>query len=169
MIVQAAFGNDPVEKVVLVSLQSGYLFIQTDKTIYTPGSTGKGLVGDLVTRPGSLVGGAGRASLSCPSLSLHLLVLYRIFTVDHKLLPVGRTVIVSIEVRASQGPRHTWARDSGSARENLRQRKRHWKSHSSRSPKAKNYIEAQTQRSRDGQGPRVTVWSKACTLASSSR
>ncbi|XP_006172143.1 LOW QUALITY PROTEIN: complement C3 [Tupaia chinensis] len=61
--VQANFGNVPVEKVVLVSLQSGYLFIQTDKTIYTPGST----------------------------------VLYRIFTVDHKLLPVGRTVIVSIE------------------------------------------------------------------------
>ncbi|KAF7475562.1 Hypothetical predicted protein [Marmota monax] len=52
-----------VEKVVLVSLQSGYLFIQTDKTIYTPGST----------------------------------VLYRIFTVDHKLLPVGRTIVVSIE------------------------------------------------------------------------
>lgn len=43
MTVQAAFGNaPPVEKVVLVSFQSGYLFIQTDKTIYTPGSTGKG-------------------------------------------------------------------------------------------------------------------------------
>nr|XP_020038664.1 complement C3 [Castor canadensis] len=61
--VQANFGATQVEKVVLVSLQSGYLFIQTDKTIYTPGST----------------------------------VLYRIFTVDHKLLPVGRTVIVTIE------------------------------------------------------------------------
>ncbi|KAM5230170.1 complement C3-like isoform 2-T2 [Hipposideros larvatus] len=61
--VHASFGDTVVEKVVLVSLQSGYLFIQTDKTIYTPGST----------------------------------VLYRIFTVDHKLLPVGRTVIVSIE------------------------------------------------------------------------
>ncbi|XP_070272056.1 complement C3-like isoform X2 [Myotis yumanensis] len=62
--VQAAFGNaPPVEKVVLVSFQRGYLFIQTDKTIYTPGST----------------------------------VLYRIFTVDNELLPVGRTVIVSIE------------------------------------------------------------------------
>ncbi|XP_057565268.1 complement C3 [Hippopotamus amphibius kiboko] len=61
--VQAAFGNVLVEKVVLISLQSGYLFIQTDKTIYTPGST----------------------------------VLYRIFSVDHKLLPVGQTVIVSIE------------------------------------------------------------------------
>ncbi|XP_066201395.1 complement C3 [Saccopteryx leptura] len=63
VIVQAAFDKVLVEKVVLVSLQSGYLFIQTDKTIYTPGST----------------------------------VLYRIFTVDQKLLPVGRTVIVSIE------------------------------------------------------------------------
>ncbi|KAI2588267.1 complement C3, partial [Homo sapiens] len=37
--VQATFGTQVVEKVVLVSLQSGYLFIQTDKTIYTPGST----------------------------------------------------------------------------------------------------------------------------------
>ncbi|XP_032025330.1 complement C3 [Hylobates moloch] len=61
--VQAAFGAQVVEKLVLVSLQSGYLFIQTDKTIYTPGST----------------------------------VLYRIFTVNHKLLPVGRTVVVNIE------------------------------------------------------------------------
>lgn len=42
MTVQAAFGATVVEKVVLVSPQSGYLFIQTDKTIYTPGSTGNG-------------------------------------------------------------------------------------------------------------------------------
>ncbi|EPQ06283.1 Complement C3, partial [Myotis brandtii] len=77
--VQAAFGNaPPVEKVVLVSFQSGYLFIQTDKTIYTPGST----------------------------------VLYRIFTVDHELLPANQKVIVSIEVPGSRGPRHTWGRDS---------------------------------------------------------
>ncbi|XP_026311403.1 complement C3 [Piliocolobus tephrosceles] len=61
--VQANFGVQVVDKVVLVSLQSGYLFIQTDKTIYTPGST----------------------------------VLCRIFTVNHKLLPVGRTVVVNIE------------------------------------------------------------------------
>ncbi|ERE72814.1 complement C3-like protein [Cricetulus griseus] len=61
--VVASFGATIVEKVVLVSFQSGYLFIQTDKTIYTPGST----------------------------------VLYRIFTVDNKLLPVARTVIVTIE------------------------------------------------------------------------
>lgn len=39
--VVASFGPTVVEKVVLVSFQSGYLFIQTDKTIYTPGSTGK--------------------------------------------------------------------------------------------------------------------------------
>ncbi|KAL1782782.1 complement C3 [Sigmodon hispidus] len=61
--VAASFGETVVEKVVLVSFQSGYLFIQTDKTIYTPGST----------------------------------VLYRIFTVDNKLLPVARTVVVIIE------------------------------------------------------------------------
>ncbi|XP_040092170.1 complement C3 [Oryx dammah] len=63
VIVVATFGNVQVEKVVLISLQSGYLFIQTDKTIYTPGST----------------------------------VLYRVFTVDHKLLPVGQTVFITIE------------------------------------------------------------------------
>ncbi|XP_040593026.1 complement C3 [Mesocricetus auratus] len=61
--VVASFGPTIVEKVVLVSFQSGYLFIQTDKTIYTPGST----------------------------------VLYRVFTVDNKLLPVARTVIITIE------------------------------------------------------------------------
>uniref|UniRef100_P01026 Complement C3 n=1 Tax=Rattus norvegicus TaxID=10116 RepID=CO3_RAT len=37
--VVANFGATVVEKAVLVSFQSGYLFIQTDKTIYTPGST----------------------------------------------------------------------------------------------------------------------------------
>ncbi|XP_021487496.1 complement C3 [Meriones unguiculatus] len=61
--VVANFGATVVEKVVLVSFQSGYLIIQTDKTIYTPGST----------------------------------VRYRIFTVDNKLLPVGRTVVITIE------------------------------------------------------------------------
>ncbi|XP_036027140.1 complement C3 [Onychomys torridus] len=61
--VVATFGAVTVEKVVLVSFQSGYLFIQTDKTIYTPGST----------------------------------VLYRVFTVDNNLLPVARTVVVTIE------------------------------------------------------------------------
>ncbi|KAK7930173.1 hypothetical protein WMY93_006568 [Mugilogobius chulae] len=35
---QAAFPGYTLEKVVLVSFQSGYLFIQTDKTLYTPDS-----------------------------------------------------------------------------------------------------------------------------------
>lgn len=61
--VVANFGETVVEKAVMVSFQSGYLFIQTDKTIYTPGST----------------------------------VLYRIFTVDNNLLPVGKTVVILIE------------------------------------------------------------------------
>ncbi|XP_076977052.1 complement C3-like isoform X2 [Tamandua tetradactyla] len=63
VIVQASFGAVQVEKVVLVSLQTGYLFIQTDKTIYTPGST----------------------------------VLYRVYSVDQNLIPVRRTVVISIE------------------------------------------------------------------------
>ncbi|XP_048105070.1 complement C3-like isoform X1 [Alosa alosa] len=36
---QAQFPGHLVEKVVLVSFQSGYIFVQTDKTIYTPSST----------------------------------------------------------------------------------------------------------------------------------
>uniref|UniRef100_A0A3B5M772 Macroglobulin domain-containing protein n=1 Tax=Xiphophorus couchianus TaxID=32473 RepID=A0A3B5M772_9TELE len=36
--VQAKFPDKSLEKMVLVSLQSGYIFIQTDKTLYTPNS-----------------------------------------------------------------------------------------------------------------------------------
>ncbi|XP_053187531.1 complement C3-like [Scomber japonicus] len=36
---QAQFPDKLLEKVVLVSFQSGYIFIQTDKTLYTPDST----------------------------------------------------------------------------------------------------------------------------------
>uniref|UniRef100_A0A8C3I3E2 Complement C3 n=1 Tax=Chrysemys picta bellii TaxID=8478 RepID=A0A8C3I3E2_CHRPI len=60
VVVKATFPQQTLEKVVLVHFHSGYIFIQTDKTIYTPGST----------------------------------VLYRIFTVGHKLEPVSKTVIV---------------------------------------------------------------------------
>ncbi|XP_058137965.1 complement C3-like [Dasypus novemcinctus] len=63
VVVQAAFGGTQVQHVVLVSLQTGYLFIQTDKPIYTPGST----------------------------------VLYRVFSLDQNLLPVRRTVVITIE------------------------------------------------------------------------
>nr|XP_056706593.1 complement C3 [Euleptes europaea] len=38
VVVQARCAQFQLEKVVLVSFQSGYIFIQTDKTIYTPGS-----------------------------------------------------------------------------------------------------------------------------------
>ncbi|XP_067438912.1 complement C3-like isoform X2 [Thunnus thynnus] len=36
---QAQFPENLLEKIVLVSFQSGYIFIQTDKTLYTPDST----------------------------------------------------------------------------------------------------------------------------------
>ncbi|XP_075715285.1 A.superbus venom factor 1-like [Rhinoderma darwinii] len=49
-----------MEKVVLLGYQSGYVFIQADKTIYTPGST----------------------------------VLYRIFSMNYKMSPVNKAVIV---------------------------------------------------------------------------
>ncbi|XP_003216795.1 complement C3 [Anolis carolinensis] len=39
VIVQATFPQFTLEKVVLVSFQSGYIFTQTDKTIYTPGAS----------------------------------------------------------------------------------------------------------------------------------
>uniref|UniRef100_A0A8C9YNS1 Complement C3-like n=1 Tax=Sander lucioperca TaxID=283035 RepID=A0A8C9YNS1_SANLU len=38
---QAQFPDYLLEKVVLVSFQSGYIFIQTDKTLYTPNSRGE--------------------------------------------------------------------------------------------------------------------------------
>ncbi|XP_038850139.1 complement C3-like [Salvelinus namaycush] len=39
VVLQAQFPDRLLEKVVLVSFQYGYIFIQTDKTIYTPAST----------------------------------------------------------------------------------------------------------------------------------
>ncbi|XP_075758420.1 A.superbus venom factor 1 [Pelodiscus sinensis] len=63
VVVQAKFPQKTLEKVVLVHFHSGYIFIQTDKTIYTPGST----------------------------------VLFRIFTMGHKLEPLSKTVIVEFE------------------------------------------------------------------------
>uniref|UniRef100_A0A671YE32 NTR domain-containing protein n=1 Tax=Sparus aurata TaxID=8175 RepID=A0A671YE32_SPAAU len=39
VFLQANFPGKLLEQIVLVSFQSGYIFIQTDKTLYTPGST----------------------------------------------------------------------------------------------------------------------------------
>uniref|UniRef100_A0AAY4BNM2 Complement C3 n=1 Tax=Denticeps clupeoides TaxID=299321 RepID=A0AAY4BNM2_9TELE len=39
----AQFPGHLLEKVVLVSFQSGFIFVQTDKTIYTPSSTGQAI------------------------------------------------------------------------------------------------------------------------------
>jgi hypothetical protein len=52
----------------------------------------------------------------------HLPVLYRIFTVDHKLLPVGRTVIVTIEVSASWGSETAGERQKETLKRWLRER-----------------------------------------------
>jgi len=41
---EAQFPTKTLEKVVMVSFQTGYIFVQTDKPIYTPSSTGKTLV-----------------------------------------------------------------------------------------------------------------------------
>lgn len=41
---QAVFPNKVLEKVVLLSFQSEYLFIQTDKNVYTPKSRGTAYV-----------------------------------------------------------------------------------------------------------------------------
>lgn len=41
MYLQAQFPDRLLEKVVMVSFQSGYIFIQTDKTLYTPNTKGQ--------------------------------------------------------------------------------------------------------------------------------
>lgn len=47
---QAQFPDHQLEEVVLVSFHSGNIFIQTDKTVYTPGSTGKSRTTSLLRK-----------------------------------------------------------------------------------------------------------------------
>nr|XP_014424811.1 venom factor-like isoform X1 [Pelodiscus sinensis]XP_025036196.1 venom factor-like isoform X1 [Pelodiscus sinensis] len=62
VFVEAKFPQQKLEKIVLVSFHSGYIFIQTDKTTYTPGSS----------------------------------VLFRIFTIGHKLEPLHKNLITQL-------------------------------------------------------------------------
>lgn len=39
--IKARFPDIELEKLVLLSFQSGYIYIQTDKTLYTPNSKGE--------------------------------------------------------------------------------------------------------------------------------
>ncbi|XP_070794324.1 ophiophagus venom factor [Pituophis catenifer annectens] len=63
VVVQVTGPQVRLEKVVLLSYQSGFLFIQTDKGIYTPGSS----------------------------------VRYRVFSVDHNMHKMDKTVIVEFQ------------------------------------------------------------------------
>uniref|UniRef100_A0A8C3QE08 Uncharacterized protein n=1 Tax=Geospiza parvula TaxID=87175 RepID=A0A8C3QE08_GEOPR len=63
VVVTARVAAVTLEKVLLVSLQSGHIFVQTDKPIYTPGST----------------------------------VLCRLFTVNHLMQPVAKTVTAEVK------------------------------------------------------------------------
>lgn len=95
-------------------------------------SGGWGAAGEGKVRGHWEVQGLTELSLAPPPCP----VLYRIFTVDHKLLPVGRTVIISIEVPAGRGldmpGSETWGRDKG--RETERET---GERHSGRYPKSK--------------------------------
>ncbi|XP_058026888.1 complement C3-like [Ahaetulla prasina] len=63
VVVQVTGPEVKLEKVVLLSYQSGFVFIQTDKGIYTPGSA----------------------------------VLYRVFSMDHNMHRMDKTVIVEFQ------------------------------------------------------------------------
>uniref|UniRef100_A0A8C8SX26 Uncharacterized protein n=1 Tax=Pelusios castaneus TaxID=367368 RepID=A0A8C8SX26_9SAUR len=62
--IQAKSSQFTLEKVLLLSFHSGYIFIQTDKTIYTPGSTGQSQLHSAL--PAWAANSEHFCSLSCP-------------------------------------------------------------------------------------------------------
>lgn len=123
---QAQFPDRLLEKVVLVSFQSGYVFIQTDKTLYTPNSKGE-LKRRLMTpdtqneqtsvpfecNSSTHVGHKNRKwkirNLNC---LLSILVNYRVFMVTPHIEPMVRDestrsdTSISIEFQVFQGVKH---------------------------------------------------------------
>uniref|UniRef100_A0A3B4BVD7 Anaphylatoxin-like domain-containing protein n=1 Tax=Pygocentrus nattereri TaxID=42514 RepID=A0A3B4BVD7_PYGNA len=66
---QAHFPSAVLEKVVMVSFQSGYIFIQTDKSIYTPSSTGITIHKDTIfPKQGTLTGKYDIPELASPGI-----------------------------------------------------------------------------------------------------
>lgn len=119
---QAQFPDQLLEKVVLVSFQSGYIFIQTDKTLYTPDSKGE-LKKEWChwihqTIPSTCNGSTGvglknrkwiARNLNCP---LFILVHYRIFIVTPNIEPMvwdnlTQTDIISIEFQVFKNVKHS--------------------------------------------------------------
>uniref|UniRef100_A0A3P9MSY0 Complement C3-like n=1 Tax=Poecilia reticulata TaxID=8081 RepID=A0A3P9MSY0_POERE len=79
---QANFGDSLLEKVVLVSFEPGYIFIQTDKTIYTPNSNVNYRL--FAIRPG--MEPVERASEADALINIQIVVFYLMMQVKNNLL-----------------------------------------------------------------------------------
>ncbi|XP_051992807.1 complement C3-like [Xyrauchen texanus] len=77
---QAEFPGNLLEKVVMVSFQSGFIFVQTDKPIYTPASTVKYRIFSLTPN---------LTPLSQSGISVEIMTPQNITLVQVKILPVN--------------------------------------------------------------------------------